>query len=175
MFCPNCGAEVRPEEKYCQSCGAVISQQAGTQAVEYQAPAYQPDAYQAPVYQTPAPAEKLSYKDFIKSSFCTPDVNKNIKASWILMLICGALSAAVQIVGGSFPIDGILMGGLAIWLMLSKSFPAGLVSCIVGILELVLTTIYMGQVAGWLPAIAGIYALIATLKGKKQYKAYLES
>ena len=76
---------------------------------------------------------------------------------------------------GALPIDGILMAGIAFWLMKSKSFAAGVTACAVGVLEMVLTSITMGRLAGWLPAIAGVYALTATLKAKKQYEAYLKN
>ena len=160
MFCPKCGAEVRPEEKLCQSCGTPLAQT----PIETQQPA-------APAAE-PAPRPN-SFKEFIMSPYCTPDVNKTIRASWIILFVCAGISAIVQVAGGSFPVDGIIMAAIAVWLMLSKSFAAGVTACVVGVLELVLTSIMMGRLAGWLPALAGVYALTAVLKARKQYKAFL--
>ena len=162
MFCPKCGAEVRPEEKFCQSCGAALAQTTAVNQIQQPA---------APAAE-PAPRPN-SFKEFIKSPYCTPDVNKTIRASWIILFVCAGISGIVQIIGGAFPIDGILMAAIAVWLMLSKSFAAGVTACVVGVLELVLTSITMGRLAGWLPALAGIYALTAVLKARKQYKAFL--
>ena len=161
MFCPKCGAEVRQEEKFCQSCGAALTQT--TPAVQEQTIDYAAEPATRP----------SSFKEFIQSSYCTPDVNKTIKTSWIILFVCAGISAIVQVAGGSFPIDGILMAGIAVWLMRSKSFAAGVTACVVGVLELVLTSITMGRLAGWLPALAGVYALTAVLKARKQYKAFL--
>ena len=162
MFCPKCGAEVRPEEKFCQSCGAALAQT----PIETQV--------QQPAATAAEPAARPnSLKEFIMSPYCTPDVNKTIKTSWIILFVCAVISGIVQIIGGAFPIDGILMAAIAVWLMLSKSFAAGVTACVVGVLELVLTSITMGRLAGWLPALAGIYALTAVLKARKQYKAFL--
>ena len=155
--CPYCGSEVRENEKFCQSCGAAM------------------DPNRAPAQQSAVPAAgPKNYKEFVQSALCSPDVNKNIRASWILLLVCAALSLAVALINKSLPIDALLIAAVAVWLMLSKSFPAGLTACIVGVLELVLTSISMGRLSGYFPAIAGIYALAATLKGRKEYKAYRE-
>ena len=102
-------------------------------------------------------------------------MNKTIKTGWIILFVCAGISAVAQVVSGAFPIDGILMAGIAFWLMKSKSFASGVTACAVGVLELILTSITMGRLAGWLPAIAGVYALTAVLKARKQYKAYLAS
>lgn len=164
MNCPYCGSEVRENEKFCQSCGASLAQT----PIETQ--------IQQTADPAAAPAERPdSFKEFIKSPYCTPDVNKTIKTSWIILFVCAGISAIVQIAGGSFPLDGILMAGIAFWLMKSKSFAAGVTACAVGVIELILTSITMGRLAGWLPAIAGVYALTAVLKARKQYKAYLAS
>ena len=166
MNCPYCGYEASPGENFCRSCGAQLATAVPTQ--EGAVPAQQ-------VYAVPAAELPKTLKEFITSPYCTPDVNKNFKASWITMFICAGLSIVVAVAQGSFPIDGIIMAAIAVWLLLSKSFAAGLTACIVGVLELVLTSIYMGQLAGWLPAMAGVYALLAALKAKKQFKAFLDS
>ena len=173
MLCPNCGAEARQEEKFCQYCGTPLMQQS-----EPAAPVpVQESAVQQPVF-TPAAeqtAKPQSYKEFITSPYCTADVNKTIKTSWIILFVCAGISAVAQVASGALPIDGILMAGIAVWLMKSKSFASGVTACVVGVLELVLTSITMGRLAGWLPALAGVYALTATLKAKKQYETFLGS
>ena len=172
MNCPYCGSEVRENEKFCQNCGAQLAQSAPSAPapVQNEEPVYQP-TYTAPAAENTARPQNL--KEFISSPYCTPDVNKNIKTSWIILFICAGISALVQIVGGSFPIDGILMAAIAVWLMRSKSYAAGVTACVVGLIEMIVTSIVMGRFAGFLPAIAGVYALTAVLKARKQYKAFL--
>ena len=173
MNCPYCGSEVRENEKFCQSCGAALAQTdeaAPPAPIQEAAPSAETPAFTA----QQAPRE-MSFREFIESPSCTPDVNKTIKTGWIILFVCAGISAVAQIVSGALPIDGILMAGIAFWLMKSKSFAAGVTACAVGVLELILTSITMGQLAGWLPAIAGVYALTAVLKARKQYKAYLAS
>ena len=173
MNCPYCGSEVRENEKFCQSCGAALAQ---TDEAAPPAPIQEaaPSA-ETPVFTAQQAPRGMSFREFIKSPYCTPDVNKTIRASWIILFVCAGISAIVQIAGGSFPLDGILMAGIAFWLMKSKSFAAGVTACAVGVLALILTSITMGRLAGWLPAIASVYALTAVLKAKKQYEAYLAS
>lgn len=173
MNCPYCGSVVRENEKFCQNCGAALAQ---TDEAAPPAPIQEaaPSA-ETPVFTAQQAPRGMSFREFIKSPYCTPDVNKTIRASWIILFVCAGISAIVQIAGGSFPLDGIVMAGIAVWVMRSKSFASGLTACIVGALELILTSIYMGKFAGWLPALAGVYALTATLKAKKQYEAYLKN
>ncbi len=156
MNCPNCGNEVQPTEKFCRSCGSQLPENAANTA------------------QTAAvPADPtMSFKAFVESPYCTPDVNKNIKGSWITLFVCAGLSLIVSLAGKLPPIDAILIAGIAVWLMLTKSVAAGVTAGVVGVLELVLTSIAMGKLAGYLPAIAGVYATVSVLKGSKQFKAF---
>ena len=53
MFCPQCGAEILPEAKFCQTCGA------GLQAVQPPPlPANQPESQHQDLYQNKAAAEE---------------------------------------------------------------------------------------------------------------------
>ena len=64
MFCPNCGAQVGDNEKFCKVCGTAVQVQAAApvmqQAPVYQQPApqpaVQPAVQPAPVYQQPVQA-----------------------------------------------------------------------------------------------------------------------
>lgn len=167
MNCPYCGSEIREGEQFCRSCGAPLT--AASAAQQTQQPfGTPPQEPAAPV----TPAAPLSYKEFIKSPLCPRDVDKNIRFSWIVMLICAVISVAAQILNGMFPADGILMAALAIWLLVSKSFAAGLTAGIVGVIEMAVTSIAMHKFAGYLPALAGVYALTATLKARNLFKEY---
>lgn len=171
MNCPYCGSEVRENEKFCQNCGARLEadvQSAGT-AVE---PAAEPVTGTAAVPASAPVDPSLGYKEFITSPYCTPDVNKNIKASWIILYVVAGLSLIVALFSKAPPLDAILIAGVAVWLMTTKSFAAGVTAFIVGIFELIFSSIAMGHLAGYFPAIAGVYALTATLKAKKQYQTY---
>ena len=167
MNCPYCGSEVRENEKFCQHCGAALPQNAAVPVQDNAAPVQE---------FTAAPSAELpkSYKEFLSSPYCKPKTKSKITGSAIFLIVCAALSFIVAMMNDSFPIDGILIAGIALWLMISKSFPAGLTACIVGIFELVLTSISMGRFAGYFPAIAGAAAMTATLDAKRQFKAFLE-
>ncbi len=160
MNCPNCGNEIRPGEKFCQSCGTQLPELVNNTV---------PPAYR---HAAAVPGKAMTLKEFVESPHCTPDVNKNIKGSWIALFVCAGLSIAVALVNGISPIDGIIIAGLAVWLLLTKSVAAGVTAGIVGIIEMVVSSIAMGQVAGYLPAIAGIYAMTSVLNGNKQFKAF---
>ena len=162
MYCAHCGAEVREDEKFCQYCGSPVEQSLDTTARQTA----------DTIIDIPEEQPK-NLKAFIKSRYCTPDVNKNNQGSWIVMAICAVLSAGAAIMNSQAPIDGILMGAIAVWLAVSKSKAAGIVACVVGVLEMILTSVMMGGFRGYLPAIAGVYALVAVLKADKQYKAFL--
>ena len=159
MNCPQCGSEGKENEKFCQNCGAPLASPA-------------PAAPPAAAVQS---GEKLSFKNFLKSEHCTPDVNKSITTSWILLFIVSALSLGAAAMQGLPIFDGILMAAVALWLLLSKSLPAAVTACVVGVAEMILTSMIMGKFAGYLPALAGIFALTAVLKGRRQYKAYLHN
>ena len=183
MNCPYCGTEIQQTDRFCPNCGAPLAE---TAAASPEAPAAPPVAQEPQIFQSAglesptaestvyaAPAAPIeSLKEFMESSVCPQDVKKTLKTSWIMMFICAGISALGQIAGGSFPFDGILMAIIAVWLMRSKSFAAGMTACIVGFVELIVTSIVMHRFAGYLPALAGTYALTATLKAKKLFESY---
>ena len=182
MFCPYCGIELKTSDRFCPNCGAPLNETSAAAETPETAPAVQePQLSQSAELESPtvestayaAPAAPIgSLKEFMESPLCPQDVKKSLKTSWIMMFICAGISALAQIATGTFPIDGILMAIIAVWLIRSKSFAAGLTACIVGFVELIVTSIAMHKLAGYLPALAGTYALTATLKAKKLFESY---
>lgn len=55
MVCPNCGKELAPGTRFCESCGAKIEEQGNTQGGGYYAAPVTPTAA-APVYRQPVTA-----------------------------------------------------------------------------------------------------------------------
>ena len=195
MNCPNCGAELTQGMNFCQSCGAPVQQAPDQQyaqqydqqyaqqyaqqydqqyAQQYdQQYAQQYDQQYAQQYQQPFVPKNL--KEFIKAGLCSPDIPKQIKSSWIILFIVAGISIVVAILGKTLPLDGLLIAAIAVWLLTTNSVAAGVTAGVVGILEMILTSIALESFGGWLPAIGGVYAMIATLKANKQFKAYLTS
>ena len=78
MNCPYCGSVVRENEKFCQNCGAALAQ---TDEAAPPAPIQEaaPSA-ETPVFTAQQAPRGMSFREFIKSPYCTPDVNKTIRA-----------------------------------------------------------------------------------------------
>ena len=94
MNCPYCGSEVRENEKFCQSCGAALAQ-----TDEAAPPAPIQDAApsaETPVFTAQQAPRGMSFREFIESPSCTPDVNKTIKTSWIILFVCAGISRSFR-------------------------------------------------------------------------------
>ncbi|MHA1115869.1 MAG: RDD family protein [Candidatus Heimdallarchaeaceae archaeon] len=66
-FCPNCGAAVTPEDKFCQNCGTKLENVQGVSAPAYQAPVSQSGPVTpAPPYQQPS-QQYQPYQPYVES------------------------------------------------------------------------------------------------------------
>ena len=114
------------------------------------------------------------FKRFVMD-FCDDKTKKNIKWGWIMLYICAGLSTLAAVLNGTFPLDGIIFLGLALWLHLTYSNAAAITACVVAVLEVILNVISTGKMSGYLVVIAAVYAAISTGKAKKAYKVYQET
>ena len=165
MFCPKCGAEVRPEEKFCQSCGAALTQ---TPAA---VPAQQESAYAQQPF-TGAGAQYDTLKDFVQSPACPEKLRKSIKNSWILLLVCAALTLAFELIMGILPIDAILLAVFAFWLRAKHSMAPAVGALALGLISIIVGLVQNGTPSGILVALAGSGAVSSLLRAKKLFEEY---
>lgn len=160
MFCPNCGAKTLPKDKFCPNCGAPLpqSQTAETAGVQR-------------FDQLPQPK---NFREFVnRTDCCSPDVRKEIKASWFLLFLCAGVSTVYAIATGNIPIDGILLALLALWMMLTYSLASSIAANILALIEFFFGVEQTGEFQGYLVVIAAVLSLVYIIKGRKQYKNYL--
>ena len=167
MFCPKCGAEARPEEKFCQYCGTALTQQSEPTAP---APVQESACVQQPF--TGAGAQYDTLKDFVQSPACPEKLRKSIKNSWILLLGCAAITLAFELIMGIFPIDAILLAVLAFWLRAKHSMVPAIGALALGIISIIVGYVQNGTPSGILVALAGSGAVSNLLRAKKLFEEY---
>lgn len=108
MICPNCGAAVGNDVKFCNCCGSPMPQQQPQyQPPQYQAPQYQP--YQSPQYQPSqyqpsqyeayrVPAKPMTKKEFLKNP------PQKVKTKSVVTLVTLILSIVLIIFSAVMPI-----------------------------------------------------------------------
>lgn len=69
-------------------------------------------------------------------------------------------------------IDVAILVGLGVGIHLKQSKVCAIILLVYAVVNAVLVTMQSGTFGGWLPLIAGIYAVIYTLKLDKAWKAY---
>ncbi|MBR0040738.1 MAG: zinc-ribbon domain-containing protein [Oscillospiraceae bacterium] len=168
MNCPYCGNVVRENEKFCQSCGAALPQT--TAAVQTQTPDYAAE----PAFSQPSftGAQYDSLKDFVQSPACPEKLRKSIKSSWVLLLVCAALTLAFEIITGIFPIDAILLAVFAFWLRGKYSMVPAALALALGIVSIIVGYVQNGTPSGILVALAGGSAVSNLLRAKKLFDEY---
>ncbi|MBN2336405.1 zinc ribbon domain-containing protein [Candidatus Bathyarchaeota archaeon] len=70
-FCTNCGAELKPNDRFCGNCGATVGAPAAPpppQQTSYAQPPPPPPSYQQPTYQQPAYQPPPTYGEQIHGS-----------------------------------------------------------------------------------------------------------
>lgn len=184
MNCPYCGSEIREGEKFCQNCGAPLTQAPVNAAVPAEEPTLVPAGLdEAPgqsangsanesAYAGAAPAPG-SFKDFIHSDSCPPQIRKSIRSGWITLLICAVITLIAQLMLGSIPLDAIVLVALAFWLRGSCSKTPAIIALVYGLFGMILSLTQKGAPGGYLVVLAGGLALSNILKAEKIYKEYL--
>ncbi len=147
MFCSNCSKEIPDGSQFCPECGAV---------------------------QTAAgePAPKAATRKEFFDSVCPQKIRKEIKSAAIVLYICAAATAVVQILGGMFPIDGIIIAALGVWIHTKKSLAGAIIAVVYAVLSCAITFIDTGSFGGWLILVGAIIALVYIIKGNKLWKEY---
>ena len=146
MFCSNCSKEIPDGSQVCPECGAV----------------------QTASEPTPKAATRKEFFD----SVCPQKIRKEIKSAAIVLYICAAVTAIVQILGGMFPLDGIIIAALGIWIQTKKSLAAAIIAVAYAVLSCVIIYIDTGAFGGWLILVGAIIALVYIVKGNKLWKEY---
>lgn len=146
MFCSNCSKEIPDGSQVCPECGAV---------------------------QTASePAPKAATRKEFFDSVCPQKIRKEIKSAAIVLYICAAATAVVQILGGIFPIDGIIIAALGIWIQTKKSLAGAIIAVVYAVISCVINFIDTGAFGGWLILVGAIIALVYIVKGNKLWKEY---
>lgn len=159
MFCGNCGHQFADGAAFCPECGAPVNAQ--------QAP-----VYQAPVYEAaPVSAAPMSKKEFWAS--LSKKERSNITTASIMCYISAGLTLVLGLVSMNIfaLIDVLLVGGLGLWLHLSKSTVAAWLITAYAAFNTIFTLVTTGTPGGWLVLMAGIYAIIGCRKFNKAHKA----
>ena len=170
MNCPYCGSVVRENERFCQNCGAALAQ--NTAAMQnVSVPAQQEPPFAQPPF-TGARVQYDSLKDFVQSPVCPEKVRKSIKSSWIILLVCAALTLAFEIIMGILPIDAVLLAVFAFWLRGKYSMAPAILALALGIIGVFVGYVQNGTPSGILVVFAGSTAVSSLLRAKKLFDEY---
>ena len=150
MICPKCSANIPDDSVTCAYCGSPLV--AAPEVVEA-----------APV--------KVGREEFFKS-VCSEKVRKEIKASIIILYVCAGLTLVVELLAGIFPLDALILAGLAFWIQKSKSKASAIVAVAYSAINVIFMLVTAGQFGGWLILVAAIIALVYVLKGEKEWQEY---
>ncbi len=104
----------------------------------------------------------------------SPTFKKDLKTAAIITYVCSGIAAAVNIAVNPFGfIDLAILLGLSLGMHLGKSKGCAIALLIVSIIESAIGIALTGMFTGWLWIVAGITAVGAFTKAKKQYQEYL--
>lgn len=99
---------------------------------------------------------------------------KEINGAAIICYICAGITLLASLATGSFSsiIDVIILLGLGLGIHLAQSKVCAIILTIYGAINMIIITAANGSLGGWLPLVAGIFALVYTIKLSKAWKAY---
>lgn len=101
----------------------------------------------------------------------------NIKASAIVLYVCGGMTLMVDVLlwGNFFSLINVLIViGTALGIHLAKSRVCAAVVLSYSILNIIIAFYMNGSMGGYLLVLAGVYALFETCKFQKAWKQYLQ-
>ena len=201
MKCNNCGAENADGSRFCTNCGAALDNNAvdagaqqDAQNMQYAQNAQyvqnaQNNQYAQPMQGTPmfngqnvqnmqynqynqaGQYQQLTKEEFINLPAMEKQ-KKNANACAIICYVCAAITLIVQLVGGGFPIDAVILGVLGGIIHWKKSFIASVILLAYSIFNFVICVFVLQTGGGWLIIVAGVYAVVTTYKINKAYKEY---
>ena len=188
--CPKCGAPRQGTESFCMFCGAPLNAPAEAPAPQYapmpEQPAPQPmetptiprPSVAAPMFQQPAAAAAPNYgaapanmKEFL-NLYVDDSTKKTLKTTGIFIYVLAALNLVFALIGGSFPLDAIILAGLGFWFWKTYSPKCGIAMLAYAILSVVLSLVMYGELQGWVILIVGVMAFSATQKAQKAFNAF---
>ena len=188
--CPKCGGPRQGTESFCMFCGAPLNAPAEAPVPQYapmpEQPAPQPmetptiprPSVAQPMFQQPAAAVAPNFgpapanlKEFV-SLYGDDSTKKTMKTTGIFIFVLAALNLVFALIGGSFPLDAIILAGLGFWFWKTYSPKCGIAMLAYAILSVVLSLIMYGELQGWVILIVGVMAFSATQKAQKAFNSY---
>lgn len=150
MICPKCSANIPDDSVTCAYCGSPVA--AAPEIVE-------------------APVAKVGREEFFKS-VCSEKVRKEIKAAIIILYVCAGITLVMELLAGIFPLDALILAGLAFWIQKTKSKASAIVAVAYSAINVIFMLVAAGQFGGWLILVAACGALVYVLKGEKEWQEY---
>ena len=172
MFCSNCGKEIPEGYDVCMYCGTPLSTAEETVSA---APAEAMYDYTAD-YQVPVAAADPSItnvKQYVKN-LCSKKCKNSFTWIIVVLFVLSGINLIVQVAGGNYfgLLDVAIFLGLTIWFTCTYSKASAIVLLVFGALECILSTIAMGQFAGFFWPLLGICALTSAISAKKSFDNY---
>ena len=164
--CPRCGSYADDSAQFCTTCGAAMTA-ANAPAAQFYAGQPQTGAQQG----APAATTKQAFLAMPENA----KMKRELFASAIICYICAVISLVmIVLVSKNFLglVDVAILAGLGLGIHLKQSKVCAIILLVYAVVNAVLMTLQNGTLSGWLPLIAGIYAVIYTLKLDKAWKAY---
>ena len=136
------------------------------------------DAFRNDYYSPGDRPRALTKKEFLE----LPEnikLKKNIRSSAIICYVAALLSGVVGFLvldtGAFILLDVAILVGLGLGVHLKQSKVCSVLLLVYAVASCILNLISNGQASGWLIILAGVYAVGATFKLDKQWKAYQQS
>lgn len=180
--CPYCGQPNQDSAKFCTSCGAALTEQAPdtntvSNSLYAEKPSYTPSE---PIAPAPAYAPATAYapavttkKEFIQLPE-NAKLKKELKTSGILCYVCAGITLVMGLLGENYYIilDVALLVGLGLGIHLKQSKGCAIALAIYAVINMIVGLSVNGQPSGWLILLAGVYAVIYSVKLDKAWKQY---
>ena len=195
-FCTNCGAALPSEDaplkpqEWTAEPAAPSPQPAVMQewAAAEDQPVPQPNQAQmqdvprpAPVYAEPSSAVKPAFgaqpanlKEFV-SYFGDEKTKKSMKSFSIILYVFAVINLLVAVIGGTLPLDAIILAALGYWYQRTYSNKCAIVLLAYAILSVILSLVMYGQLSGWLIVVLAVVVFTTTQKAQKAYDEYQKS
>ncbi len=191
-FCTSCGAKFEaaaPAEPQPQPQAWV---EAPAQPVQPQSPfaaQAQPAPAQVQMQEAPRPAAPPAFaeptaplqptfgkmpanlKEFV-TLFGDDKTKKTMKATSIVLYVFAAINLVVALLGGSLPLDAIILAALGFWYQKSYDNRCAIALLVYAILSVVLALLMTGTLSGWLIVILAVTVFTTTQKAQKDFDNY---
>lgn len=121
----------------------------------------------------PTAPKAATKKEFLKLPENTK-MRREINGAAIICYVCAGITLLVALGSGSLAsiLDVLILVGLGLGIHLAQSKACAILLTIYASISVLITLIAYGRLAGWLPLVAGIAALVYTVKLSKAWKAY---